>query len=274
MRTDVDLRMLAELGRDAEAAGWDGFFIWDGFLGPNPWVLLATVAMCTQRLRVGTMLTPPSRRRPWDLASEAVTLDHLSNGRLILPFGLGAAEDLGFARVGEETDRKDRAELLDESIDILNGLWHGKPFSYEGKHYHLHNAALSLTSIQSPRIPIRVVGAWPRMKSMRRVLRCDGLIPAKMTPAGASTDITPKDIRAMKAFVDQHRTLTMPFDIVMAGETPGDDPEIATASVRPFAEAGATWWLESVAASPYRQGGLDGVRTRIKQGPPPLTFPL
>ena len=112
MRTDIDLRMLAGLAHDAEAAGWDGLFIWDTFSGENAWVLLAAIAMATERLRFGPMLTAPSRRRPWQLATEAVTLDHLSNGRLILPVGLGAAEDLGFARFGEETDRRCRAKKL------------------------------------------------------------------------------------------------------------------------------------------------------------------
>jgi alkanesulfonate monooxygenase SsuD/methylene tetrahydromethanopterin reductase-like flavin-dependent oxidoreductase (luciferase family) len=256
MRTDIDLRTLPDLGRDTEEAGWDGFFIWDGFLGPNPWVLLAAVAMSTHRVHLGTMLTPPSRRRPWNLASEAVTLDRVSNGRVILPVGLGAADDLGFARVGEETDRKVRAELLDESIDILHGLWRGTPFSYEGKHYHIHDATLSLTPVQSPHIPIWVVAAWPRMKSMRRTLRCDGVIPTKMTSEGTLVEMTPEDIRAMTVFVDEHRTRTTPFDIVVEGETPGDNREKATAIVRPFAEAGATWWLESVAATPYKQGSV------------------
>ncbi|PLS82421.1 MAG: hypothetical protein CYG59_04175 [Chloroflexi bacterium] len=185
MRTDIDLRTLPTLAYETEQAGWDGFFIWDGFLGPNPAVLLATVAMQTHRIRFGTMLTPPSRRRPWDLASEAATLDQLSNGRVILPFGLGAAEDLGFASVGEVTDRKLRAQLLDESIDILRGLWRGTPLTFDGNHYHIHGATLSVTPVQSPSIPIWVVGAWSREKSMRRVLRCDGIIPTKMTPDGS-----------------------------------------------------------------------------------------
>ncbi|HYN89892.1 MAG TPA: LLM class flavin-dependent oxidoreductase [Ardenticatenaceae bacterium] len=268
MRTDVDLHALVEVARETEAAGWDGFFIWDGFLGPNATVLLAAVALRTERLRLGTMLTAPSRRRPWELASETATLDRLSNGRLIVSLGLGAAEDLGFARVGEETDRRVRAGLLDESIDILVGLWRGEPFSYAGRHYQIDAARLSLTPLQSPRIPIWVVGAWPRMKSMRRVLRCDGLLPTIMTAEGASPVVTPEDLRAMLTFVEEQRTLETPFDVVVEGETPGTDPAKAATIVLPFAEAGATWWLESVAATPYKKGGLAGVRARIRQGPP------
>jgi alkanesulfonate monooxygenase SsuD/methylene tetrahydromethanopterin reductase-like flavin-dependent oxidoreductase (luciferase family) len=268
MRTDVALHTIAQLAQEAEGAGWDGFFIWDSFSGQDPWVLLTTVALVTKRLRFGPMLTAPSRRRPWQLASETVTLDHLSHGRVILPVGLGAAEDLGFARFGEAVDRKTRAELLDESIDILQGLWSGSPFSYAGKHYQLHDAAFQLTPVQSPRISIWVVGAWPRQKSMQRVIRCDGILPAKITPNGISYTITPDDIRAIKAYVEAQRTFTTAFDIVLEGETPGDDPAKASAIVEPLAEAGATWWLEDVATAPYTIGGVEGVRRRIKQGPP------
>ncbi|MCI0553202.1 MAG: LLM class flavin-dependent oxidoreductase, partial [Anaerolineae bacterium] len=165
------LAIIASLAQETEEAGWDGFFIWDSFAGQDPWVLLTMVAVCTERIRFGPLVTAPSRRRPWQLASETVTLDHLSKGRVILPVGLGAAEDLGFARFGEVVDRKTRAELLDETIDILHGLWSDVPFSYAGKHYHIHDAAFQLTPVQSPRIPIWVVGAWPSKKSMQRVLR-------------------------------------------------------------------------------------------------------
>jgi alkanesulfonate monooxygenase SsuD/methylene tetrahydromethanopterin reductase-like flavin-dependent oxidoreductase (luciferase family) len=135
MRTDIDLDLIAELACDAEKHSWDGFFVWNGFLGPNPWILLASVATRTEQIRFGVMLTAATVGRPWQLASETATLDRLSKGRLILSLGLGAAGDLGFDRVGEEMDRKLRAALLDETIDLLKGLWTGQPFSYEGKNY-------------------------------------------------------------------------------------------------------------------------------------------
>ena len=143
-----------------------------------------------------------------------------------------------FARFGEVVDRKIRAELLDESIDILHGLWSGRLFSFTGKHYRVHDATFQLTPVQSPRIPIWVVGAWPRQKSMRRVLRCDGILPVKMTAEGISYTITPEDIRSIKAFVDERRELPTPFNIVMERETPGDDSAKASAIVIPLAEAG------------------------------------
>ncbi len=270
---NADARTLADLASDADGAGWDGVFLWDTILGADAWVALAAMAMRTRRVRLGTMLTPLSRRRPWHVASEVATLDRLSGGRAILPVGLGAAgmghEHDEFVRVGEETDRKRRADLLDESIDIITGLWSGQPFSYDGARYHLTDAALEITPIQTPRVPIWVVGAWPRVKSMRRVLRCDGLMPMVMRPGGASADVTPDDLRAMRDFVARERKLTTPFDIVVEGETPGDDPARAEEQLRPLAEAGVTWWLENVWNTPRDQGGVEGMRARIRQGPPP-----
>jgi hypothetical protein len=271
-----DTQSIPELAIEAEAAGWDGIFIPDCIsieteqfpASPwyDPWILLAVMAVRTRHIRIGTMLSAPSRRRPWKLARETVTLDHLSNGRLVLAVGLGAAgDDTGFYKVGEAMDIKIRAQLLDESLEILTGLWSGQPFSYDGKHYHVQAMTLLPPPVQSPRIPIWVVGAWPRMKSMRRVLRYDGLLPAKKAGDGSFAQVTPADIRVMKAFVDEQRALTTPFDIVWEGETPGYDHEQAAAIVRPWVEAGITWWLEA------RWGDgvtTDDVRTRIKQGPP------
>lgn len=269
---NVDARTLAELAHEAEEAGWDGVFVWDISWGIDAWVSLAAVAMRTERVRFGTMLTPLSRRRPWKVASEVVTLDHLSNGRVILPVGLGAVgpeePNNWFAQVGEETDRKIRAKMLDESLDILDGLWSGQPFSYDGEHYHIHDVTFAPTPVQSPRVPIWVVGAWPRMKSMRRVLRCDGVIPTKMNRDGSFAEMTPADIVAMKAFIDEQRSQTTPFDIVMEGETPGDDHEKAASIIRPLAKAGVTWWLEAVWSTPQTQGGVEGMRRRVRQGPP------
>jgi alkanesulfonate monooxygenase SsuD/methylene tetrahydromethanopterin reductase-like flavin-dependent oxidoreductase (luciferase family) len=260
-------RTAAEFARDAEAAGWDGFFVWESVWAPDAWVLLAAAAMVTERIRLGTMLTALSRMRPWKLASEVATLDDLSGGRVILSIGLGALET-GFAEFGEETDRKVRAELVDEGLEIITGLWKGQPFSYEGKHYQikpLDFPAAPPPPVQQPRIPIWVVGAWLRRKSMARALRYDGLLPNVMdameTRMGRPT---PDEVRAMRQYVDEIRTEPGPYDIVVEGTTPGDDAAAAAAIVRPFAEAGATWWLEAK----WDAGDLEVVRTRLQQGPP------
>jgi hypothetical protein len=262
-----DARTAAEFAHQAEAAGWDGFFVWEPVWGVDAWVSLTAAAMRTQRIRLGTMLTPLSRMRPWKLASETATLDNLSDGRVILSVGLGAV-DTGFDAFGEVTDRATRAELLDEGLEILTGLWRGGPFSYQGKHYRVKETTFQPPPppVQQPRIPIWVVGAWPRMKSMRRVLKYDGLLPNVMGEDGKvrMEPPTPDEIQAMRASVEEHRTQTTPFDIIVEGETPGDDPEKAATIIRGREEAGATWWIEAMWSAPK----LGDVLTRIKQGPP------
>lgn len=266
-----DVASVVDLAREAEDAGWDGVFYWDGICiegaGPmyDPWVVLGAMALRTERIRLGAILTPPSRRRPWKLARETVTVDHLSHGRLVLPVGLGALDDGGFGKAGEPTDRKTRAELLDESLDILTGLWSGQPFSYHGKHYHLDEMTFLPPPVQTPRIPIWVVGLWPAPKSMDRALRYDGLLPAKRAAPGEFAEVTPDDIRAMRDYCEQRREPGAPFDIICEGRTPGADRERAAARVRSFAEAGATWWNEEMWEDPHE---IADVRTRIRQGPP------
>ena len=267
-----DLQTVVAMAREAEEAGWDGVFYWDGICIPDagpmfdPWVTLAAIATQTSRVRIGVIVSPLSRRRPWKVARETMTLDHLSGGRLVLPVGLGALDDGGFGKVGEPTDRKTRAELLDESLDILTGLWPGRPFSYVGKHYHLDEMTFLPPPVQQPRIPIWVVGAWPREKSLARALRYDGILPDKLNPDGTRSEMTPDDLRALASYVAEHRGgATTPYDIVMEGETPGDDPTAAVAIVRPWAEAGATWWNESRWGA---MGEPERVRVRIQQGPP------
>src|SRR5215470_14785127 len=262
-------RLMAELAHEAEETGWDGVFFPDcicidpklepNLYGDDPWVVLAAMAMRTERVRLGTMVTPVSRRRPWKLARETATLDTLSNGRVTLAVGLGALDDLGFGAVGEATDRKKRAELLDEGLAILTGLWSGQPFHFEGQHYHLGEVAFQPTPVQQPRIPIWVVGAWPRTKSMERVLRYDGLLPNKINPDGSQGEVTPDDIRAMLAYMAEHRNATTPFDMVYEGETPGDDPIRAAESVGPYVEAGITWWLESMWSPRIESGSWSSV---------------
>lgn len=246
--------------------------MWEPVRGVDAWVALTAAAMRTERLHLGTMLTPLSRMRPWKLASETATLDHLSGGRVILAVGLGAV-DTGFAAFGEVTECKTRAELLDEGLEVLMRLWQGEPFRFEGKHYRveLNETTFPMppapAPIQQPRIPIWVVGAWPSERSMRRALRYDGLLPnvvgkdgrVRMSPA------TPDEIRAMAAYVASQRPPAAGrFDIVVEGETPGDDLPAALAHVQPYEDAGATWWIEARWSAP----DLDQVLARIRQGPP------
>lgn len=264
-----DARDAAEMACVAEAAGWDGFFVWEPVWGVDAWVSLTAAAMVTDRIKLGTMLTPLSRMRPWKLASETATLDRLSGGRVILAVGLGAI-DSGFAAFGEETDRKVRAELLDEGLEILTELWKGQPISYTGKHYRITPTPFRAAPppVQPTGIPIWVVGAWPREKSMRRVARYDGLLPAVMEPDGSQRNPTAPELQEIVAYIRAHRTKAGPFDIVMEGETPGDDPEAARALVRPWIGTGVTWWLDGMWGETDAPDGLGKVRRRLEQGPP------
>jgi alkanesulfonate monooxygenase SsuD/methylene tetrahydromethanopterin reductase-like flavin-dependent oxidoreductase (luciferase family) len=262
-------REVAELAREVEEAGWDGAFYWDGIaIGEmdtyDPWVVMAAMAMRTERVRIGAMLTPPARRRPWKLARETMTLDHLSGGRLVLPVGLGATDDGGFSKVGEPTDRKVRAQRLDETLEILTGLWSGEPFSYEGEHYRLEEMTFWPPTVQRPRVPIWVVGAWPSERSMNRALRYDGVLAATVGGGPGSPGVTPETIREIKDYV-QEKDKGEDFDIVWEGQTSGEDPEKAASIVRPYDEAGATWWIESPWTPP---NAPEDLRRRIKQGPP------
>lgn len=250
---------LVDLAVRAEAAGWDGLFCWEGIYGVDPWVTLGAAAVRTERIRLGTMLTPVPRRRPWKVAAECVTLDQLSGGRAILAAGIGAV-DTGLGDPGEPQDRKVRGALLDESLDIIFGLWSGKRVRYSGEHYRV-DLRPGPRPIQRPRIPVWVVGAWPYPKSMRRVLRCDGLLPATPSGGGKHRPVTPPDVAAMAAYVAEHRKAKTPFDIVMEGRTPGG--KRGAAVVGPWAESGCTWWLEAPWGASAQQ-----VRDRLRRGPP------
>lgn len=259
-----------EMAELAEKSGWDGVFVWEAAYGVDAWTLLAAMAQRTQRIRLGTMLTPLPWRRPWKVASQAATLDQLSGGRAILAVGLGAAE-AGLGNTGEATDRRTRAEMLDEGIDLIAALWEGR-LRYAGRHYTLDlEAREELTRAGKPvqaRIPIWVVGAWPRPKSMQRVLRCDGILPAAMEREGPR-DLVPDDIRALLDWLRERGGARPGFDVVMEGETPAEDPVAATAIVEPWAAAGCTWWIESRWQSPIdSEERMQQVRQRLRAGPP------
>ena len=255
----------------AEEAGWDGVFVWEAAYGVDAWSLLSAMAARTEAVRPGTMLTPLPWRRPWKVASQAMTLDELSGGRAILAVGLGAV-DPALGDTGEPTDRRERAERLDEGIDLISGLWAGD-FRHEGRHFQVDLTqradVQSMRPVQDPRIPIWVVGAWPRPKSMRRVLRCDGLLPTVMGDEGPRLP-TAAELLEIRSWLQQEApdpAHGAAIDIVMEGETPGDDPAAAAEQVAQWASAGATWWLETRWTMP----GADSsavVRERLEAGPP------
>lgn len=259
---------VAELAQLAEETGWDGFFLGDAIWCEDPMIALAAAAMTTRRIRLGTMVIPVPLRRPWKIASESLALDRLSSGRLILGLGTGAVWMGWHAFPDEVTHGKARAEMLDETIDILTLLYQRKPFDYEGKHYHLKLTTMDVMyypskPIQEPRIPLWIPLIWPHKKSMQRALKCDGLLPEKYGPDGQPAEITPDDVREIAAFVHANRTLTTPFDIVMQGKTDGVDRARQQDQLWPWQEAGATWWIEGLWDEPE-----EAVVARIRQGPP------
>jgi alkanesulfonate monooxygenase SsuD/methylene tetrahydromethanopterin reductase-like flavin-dependent oxidoreductase (luciferase family) len=255
-----------ELGVLAESAGWDGVFAWEAAYGVDPWSLLAALAVKTSRLRLGTMLTPLPWRRPWKVASQVATLDQLSGGRAILAVGIGAA-DTNLPDTGEVTDTRGRAELLDEGIDLIRGLWEG-PGEYEGAHYRFRSGRFDLAEAARPvqrRIPLWVVGVFPGARSMGRVLRCDGVIPQYRLPGRAAE---PEDARAVRGWLTDHGA-EPGFDLIADGETPAGDAAAAGSQVAPWALAGCTWWLETRwGVQEDLAERIEAMRERLAAGPP------
>jgi alkanesulfonate monooxygenase SsuD/methylene tetrahydromethanopterin reductase-like flavin-dependent oxidoreductase (luciferase family) len=269
-----DARTAAELAAVAEEHGWDGFFVWEGVWAIDPWVSLAAVAMRTERIRMGTMLTPLPRRLPWELAGQVATLDNLSGGRVILPVGLGATDDRWWL-FEDDPGRRVRAEQMDEALELIQALWSGEPVTYEGAHYRARPAQIMLPPrpLQRPRVPIWVVGAWPRPKSMRRAARVDGWVPAHMPRDGGHRELTPELLGEGIGWLRERRAsegLSMEgYDVVAEGTTPADRAAAAEI-VRPWAEAGATWWIDAdwsdMEPGRVRAAALE----RLRAGPPPL----
>jgi hypothetical protein len=265
-----EARIVAQLSKLAEETGWDGCFLGDAIWCEDPMIALAAAAMTTSRICLGTMVIPVPLRSPWKIASESVALDRLSDGRLILGLGTGAVW-MGWQSFPDEvTDTKARAEMLDETIDILTLLYQRKQFDYDGKHYHLKLTLMDemhypTKPIQQPRIPLWAPLIWPRKKSMQRILKCDGLFAEKRSPDGKPEDVKPKDVCEMKAFVNANRTLTSPFDIVVSGKTNDLANSQRKDVILPWLEAGATWWIEGLWGE-----SEEAVTERIRQGPPIL----
>lgn len=262
--TGGEARDQVQLAGEAEAAGWDGVFTWDGIhVGDevrvlDPFAMMAAFAIVTERVTIGAIVHPLSRRRPWEIARQATTVDRLSNGRLVLPVGLGALDDRGFGAVGEPTDRRQRAERLDESLAVLAGLWSGESHEGRGPHFRFPAMAFAPTPVQRPRIPVWTVGAWNRPRSMARVLRWDGILPHV-----TDGEVTPEIVRGIRAWIGEGRSLEG-FEIVVEGTTSADDPSAAAAFVQPWHDAGATWFIES----DWSSMEIEPTRHRIAAGPP------
>jgi alkanesulfonate monooxygenase SsuD/methylene tetrahydromethanopterin reductase-like flavin-dependent oxidoreductase (luciferase family) len=252
----ADPVVVARLAAEAEQVGWDGFFVWDNlnWHAPvrqlaDPWITLAAAAAATERLRLGPMVVPLARRRPAKVARETVTLDMLSGGRLTLGVGLGADRFGGeLSGTGEQLDDRQRAQMLDESLEILTAAWSGQPVHHRGEHYTVDGFPFLPRPVQRPGVPVWVAGFGGNPKPLRRAARYDGFFPVNLEHPDQLAEIT-----AVLAGLRQDATA--PYDIA-AAVPPGTDPA-------PYAKAGATWWLTEF--EPVLS--LDQVRGVLRDGP-------
>ena len=274
-----DARVLAELAYEAEEAGWDGFFLWDqvskSTLTPtidamvDPWIALTAIALRTRTILLGPLVTPLPRRRPWMVARETVSLDHLSGGRLI--FGVGAGGGYyDFEAMGEVSDAKTLAALLEEGLEVLTDLWSGERYSHEGVAYHIKEAQFLPRPLQSPRIPIWVANLWPAKAPLRRAVRWDGIVPiGRDLPLEAM--LSPEEMQEIVRSVVSQPGYTTPFEVVHMGITGGvdgvHDREVAVA----YQQVGVTWWVEKILPElwgSWTEWPLEAMRMRIMKGPP------
>ncbi len=233
-----DPLVLVELAVAAEERGWDGVFLWDHIVYrdpvkavADPWVALSAIAARTQRLRLGPLVTPLSRRRVQKVARETVTLDHLSGGRMILGVGLGSSHEL--APFGEVEDPRERARLLDQGLARLTEFWGGE---------------FEPPPVQRPRIPVWVAAVWPHRRPVRRAMRWDGLFPIELPGPEALAELAGEIEGARDGGLTG-------FDLVVEVE-----PDEETG---PWQEAGATWALAAFG----RQPQISEVRAAIDAGP-------
>jgi hypothetical protein len=235
-----DARTLAELAASAEQVGWDGFFIWDHITRywavdvTDTWVALSAIAMRTERMQIGPLVTPLARRRPWKVAREAVALDHLSHGRLTLGVGLGSSggAEVEWGNFGEETNLKNRAGMLDEGLEIINGLWSGEPFSFQGDHYHVKDSQFLPKPSRAPHIPVWIAGNWPHKAPFRRMARWDGMVPQ------ISPDHDISDLAEAIQFTQSLRRTDAPFNVAYSVS-----PQQAHVQSKQYADIGVTWLL-------------------------------
>jgi alkanesulfonate monooxygenase SsuD/methylene tetrahydromethanopterin reductase-like flavin-dependent oxidoreductase (luciferase family) len=257
----ADPAVVARIAREAEDAGWDGFFLWDHIRWREPveavgdtQITLAAIAVATERIRFGPLVTPLARRRPAKVARETAALDVLSGGRLTLGVGLGGDEFASeYSTTGEELDDRRRARMLDEALEILEAAWSGEPVRHRGEHYTVDAMRFLPRPIQRPRVPVWVAGFAGRAKPMRRAARYDGFFPIRLESADQLAEIV-AGVGALRE--EAGRNPDEPYEVIAELE-PGDDPA-------PYREAGATWLL----VAPDWEGiSVDRVRSLIREGP-------
>jgi len=244
----ADPAVLVDLGIRAERAGWDGIFFWDHAHGSpampapvaDPWVLLGALAVQTERIRLGTNVTAAARRRPQKLARETVTVDHLSNGRLTFGVGLGEPPE-EYTAYGDDASRREIGARLDETLEVLEHMWSGKPFDHEGEHHTVRDAQFLPTPVQEPRIPVWTACVVPHTTPLHRAARWDGVALASLGAEGNVERVTTDEIRTAVGVIDELRDpVAGPYDVAISS------PDVPSgAELDDLAEAGATWVLVS-----------------------------
>jgi alkanesulfonate monooxygenase SsuD/methylene tetrahydromethanopterin reductase-like flavin-dependent oxidoreductase (luciferase family) len=280
----ADPNNFLEFASVAEQSGWDGLFLWDHVLLHrdsdipmiDAWVALSAIAATTHRLRIGALVTPLARRRPWKVAREITSLDTLSRGRAIFGLGLGAPADAEFECFGEETADKIRAEKMDEAIEIVAALQSGDSVKFQGKYFKIDDVRFRPVPIQRPRVPIWVAGFHPNIRPMRRAAKWDGVFPLQAPSTGAahvSADevnwstmwLSPAQLRECVELVAKYRTSMAGFDVVACGATPLGAPTDGRKLVAEHEAVGATWWIEWL---DEQRGSLNQMLDHVRQGPP------
>jgi alkanesulfonate monooxygenase SsuD/methylene tetrahydromethanopterin reductase-like flavin-dependent oxidoreductase (luciferase family) len=248
---------LVDLALRAETAGWDGFFVWDHLMHAgdlpacDPWVTLGAIAVSTEHLQIGPLVTPLPRRRPWKVAREAATLDRLAGGRTVLGVGIGTDHYREFTAFGEPaTTDPARAVLLDEGLDIVTALWTGKRVTYTGSHLTVSDVLQIPTPFQQPRVPIWCAAVWPHRVPLRRAARWDGVVPVGRVGVADITDL--------RREVEDHRTVDTPFEVALPTSA------ATSGAIADYEAAGVTWWLVSLDS----RAELAALQAQVDRGPP------
>ena len=244
-------RTAVRVAQAAERAGWDAYLIWDHLAfvwdkpAADPWVTLGAVAGSTERILIGTGVTPVARRRPQVVAHELATLDRLAPGRVIFGAGLGGGHG-EFERFGEDETPRARAELLDEGLDVISALLSGEHVKHRGKHFTVDGVTLRPAP---ERIPIWIGGM--SAKARARAARFDGWFADTASPNELTT--TPEELAAMLEGYSFG-------DVAVMGYSQPGESELHKA----YADAGATWWIEQVHDG---RGELETILARVEAGP-------
>jgi alkanesulfonate monooxygenase SsuD/methylene tetrahydromethanopterin reductase-like flavin-dependent oxidoreductase (luciferase family) len=246
----ADPRVVGDLAAAAERAGWDGFFVWDHLQYgdridaiADPWICCAAIALRTERMVFGPMVTPLARRRPQVLARQASSLAVLSGGRLVLGLGLGDDWVGEFSAFGDEPDPKARARMLDEGLDVLTALLAGETVDHAGEHH----TARDVRFRPAPAVPIWIGGRFGNRAPLRRAARHDGFFVIGLDG--------PEDLDAVTAGLAGHDPAPG-FDVVVDLRPEQD--------VAPWLDRGASWVLTRL--GPF-DIDLDEVRGIVEAGP-------